>query len=241
MIRADQLGGKKIDQSVVGLPFLQNVDHEIRTPLTAIIGHAELLLDDGVAAGEQTKDSASVILRAGIQLEEKFRAILDFSRMESGAFHVNPRKFNMTQAIEREVAAFRAKARRGNIGLVCQLSGAESIVFDEYCFTQALAKLLDNGIKFTERGKVIVRTYRKEDGTECLDIEDTGIGIGPSYLPNLFQPFSQEDPGTNRRYQGMGLGLALAYRYLTLNGAELLVKSVKQKGSTFTIRFLGGK
>jgi protein-histidine pros-kinase len=239
MIEVDSLQRTKLDQSVIVTSGLQNLDHEIRTPLTAIIGSAELLLDDD-PFNEQTRNSASIILHAGIQLERKFRALADFSKIESGTFHLSPAMLNITQAIEREAGKFQAEARRKNIRLQCQFSGPDFVVVDEYCFTHALASLLDNGVKFTERGKVIVRTYREEDGTACLEIEDTGIGIASVYLPKLFQPFSQEDSGTNRRYQGMGLGLALAYRYLALNGAELSVRSKKQKGSIFIIRFLGG-
>jgi signal transduction histidine kinase len=240
MIEVDPLQPTKLDQSVIVTPGLQNLDHEIRTPLTAIIGSAELLLDDDPLNEQQTKESASVILRAGVQLERKFRALADFSKIESGTFHLRPAMLNITQAIEREAGKFQAEARRKNIRLQCQFSGPDFIVIDEYCFTHALANLLDNGVKFTECGKVVVRTYREEDGTACLEIEDTGIGIASVYLPKLFQPFSQEDSGTNRRYQGMGLGLALAYRYLALSGAELSVRSEKQRGSIFIIRFLGG-
>lgn len=229
----------KIDQSLVaGSLALRNLDHEIRTPLTAIIGHAELLLDDELATTEQTRDSAGAILRAGVQLEKKFRALMDFLRMESGAFRIEPKMLNMRQVVEREAFQFRAEAQRKNIRLHCQLSGPDSIIFDEYCFTQAFANLLDNSVKFTERGEVAIRTYRGGGGRSCLEIEDTGIGISPLYLPKLFEPFSQEDSAMNRPYQGMGLGLTLAYRYLALNGAELSVRSTKQAGSVFTIRLL---
>jgi len=108
---------------------------------------------------------------------------------------------------------------------------------DEYCLGHALANLLDNAVKFNERGRVIVRAYRESDGSICVNVEDTGVGIDPSYVPNLFEPFSQEDSSQARRYQGMGLGLALAKRYLALNGAELSVTSRKHAGSVFTIRF----
>ncbi|MGA8570486.1 MAG: ATP-binding protein, partial [Candidatus Binataceae bacterium] len=100
----------------------------------------------------------------------------------------------------------------------------------------ALANLLDNAVKFTERGRITVRVYRETEGRICVDVEDTGIGIDSSYLPRLFEPFSQKDSGQARRYRGMGLGLALAKRYLALNGAELSLKSRKDEGSVFTIR-----
>jgi light-regulated signal transduction histidine kinase (bacteriophytochrome) len=85
-------------------------------------------------------------------------------------------------------------------------------MIDEYCLGHALANLLDNAVKFTEHGRVMVRVYRDADGRICLNVEDTGTGVDPSYLPRLFEPFSQEDGGQARRYEGMGLGLALAKR-----------------------------
>lgn len=241
MIQISQPERMKIVQSLVSDTFaLRNLDHEIRTPLTAIVGHAELLLDDEFATSEQTRDSAGSILRAGIQLEKKFRALLDFSRIEGGVFGIKPKMLNMTQVVEREAFRFRAEAQRKNIRLQCQFTGPDFVVFDEYCFTQALANLVDNSVKFTERGKVVIRTYRDDHGQARLEIEDTGIGISPLYLSKLFEPFSQENSGMSRTYQGMGLGLALAHRYLALNGAELSVRSIKHAGSVFTIRLQNG-
>jgi len=133
---------------------------------------------------------------------------------------------------------FQPAAERNATAITCEIEDPEiTITVDEYCLGHALANLLDNAVKFNERGRVIVRAYRESDGSICVNVEDTGVGIDPSYVPNLFEPFSQEDSSQARPYQGMGLGLALAKRYLALNGAELSVTSRKYAGSVFTIRF----
>ena len=111
------------------------------------------------------------------------------------------------------------------------------IMFDEYCLSRALINLLSNAIKFTEHGLVTARLFRA-DGVLKIEVRDTGVGINPSYLPHLFEPFSQEHTGKySRKFEGSGLGLALTRSYLQLNDTTLTVESALGKGSTFTIEF----
>jgi signal transduction histidine kinase len=109
------------------------------------------------------------------------------------------------------------------------------VSFDEICLANVLTNLLQNALKFTERGEVAVRLWR--DAALCLQVRDTGVGIDANYLPHVFEAFSQENPGLTRRFEGVGLGLSLVRKYLALNGAEIAVASEKHRGSTFTIRF----
>ena len=140
--------------------------------------------------------------------------------------------------LERLLADFRLIAERKGIALTCTIDApGASVVFDEYCLTQAVTNLLDNAIKFPERGAITCRLYRATDGTLCLEIRDTGIGISEEYLSHLFEPFSQEHSGTVRQFQGSGLGLALTRKYLELNGAKISVQTEKDKGTAFTIHF----
>jgi signal transduction histidine kinase len=101
----------------------------------------------------------------------------------------------------------------------------------------SVRNLIENAIKFTERGGVAVRLYREVSGAVCITVSDTGIGVDKDYLPHLLEPFSQEDSGDTRRFEGAGLGLALSRRYLELTGASLSAHSAKGVGSSFTIRF----
>jgi signal transduction histidine kinase len=102
---------------------------------------------------------------------------------------------------------------------------------------RALSILLDNAIKFTSRGKVSVRLGGDAQGMLCLQVRDSGAGIAPQQLSRLFEPFSQQQAGYDRAFEGMGLGLALCRRYLELNGAVISVESAEGRGSTSTIRF----
>jgi signal transduction histidine kinase len=219
--------------------FLRNVNHEIRTPLNAIVGQTELLLE-AVPPGDRFQEirhAALAIVEASRRLERNFRAILDLSKLEAVAFTLAPAAVKLAEVIELELFEVQPEAERKAITLVCQNEDPEiTTTIDEYCLRHALANLLDNAIKFTERGRVTVKVYRGSDGRIRVGVADTGIGIDPSYFPRLFEPFSQEDNDAARRYPGMGLGLALAKRYLAINGAELSAASSKREGSVFTIR-----
>jgi light-regulated signal transduction histidine kinase (bacteriophytochrome) len=109
--------------------------------------------------------------------------------------------------------------------------------FDEYCLQSALTKLIDNAIKFTDRGEIVLGLNRDSSGTLNLEVRDTGIGIDSDYLPRLFEPFSQEQAGHSRRFEGAGLGLAFARKCVELGGARISAASRKGEGSTFTIAF----
>lgn len=220
--------------------FVGNINHAVRTPLNTIIGHAELLVEaiGPGAQGGEIRSSAQAIVEASSQLERNFRAIVDLSKLDAGSFTLAPATIRLAELIELQLFEIQPAAERHATAVTCEIDDPEiTITADEYCLGHALANLLDNAVKFTERGRVIVRIYRETEGSLCVDVEDTGVGIDPSYVPSLFEPFSQEDSSMTRRYQGMGLGLALAKRYLALNGAELSVTSRKHAGSVFTVRF----
>jgi signal transduction histidine kinase len=125
-------------------------------------------------------------------------------------------------------------------GLTLRLDIAESDAtgrFDEYCLHSALNNLLQNAIKFTDRGEIVLGLDRDTSGALKLEVRDTGIGIDHDYLPRLFEPFSQEQAGHQRRFEGAGLGLAFARRCVEFGGAQISAASRKGEGSTFTIAF----
>jgi len=219
--------------------FIANMTHEIRTPLNIIIGYVDLIGEHLADQNDDSqKDCLEGIHRASSRLIRTIDNILNFSTIETDALKLQKTELEVGRLLERLVGDFRVMAERKGITLthIQDQSGAR-IFFDEYCLTTALINLLDNAIKFAERGEVICRLYRAPDGRLCVEIGDTGIGISREYLPHLFEQFSQEQVGNTRRYQGSGLGLALTRKYLELNGAEISVQSEKGKGTTFTIHF----
>ena len=222
--------------------FIANMSHEIRTPLNIIAGYTDLVGEHLAEHNDESQnDYVEGIQRACSRLSRTIDNILDISKIEAGAFNLAPAQLEIGRLLEHLLADFRVITERKGIALSCTIdTPGAAILFDEYCLTQALTNLLDNALKFTERGGVACRLYRATDASLCLEIRDTGIGIGQEYLPRLFQPFSQEHSGTARKFQGSGLGLALTRKYLELNGAELSVRSEKGKGTTFTIDFSRG-
>jgi PAS domain S-box-containing protein len=219
--------------------FIANMSHEIRTPLNVIAGYADLVGEHLAEHNDESqKDFVEGIQRACSRLSRTIDNILDISKIEAGAFNLAPAKLEIDRLLEHLLTDFRVIAERKGIALTCTIdTPGAAIVFDEYCLTQALTNLLDNALKFTERGGVAYQLYRATDARLCVEIRDTGIGISQEYLSRLFQPFSQEHSGDARKFQGSGLGLALTRKYLELNGAEISVQSEKGEGTTFTIRF----
>jgi PAS domain S-box-containing protein len=219
--------------------FLANMSHEIRTPLNIILGYSQLMVTHLEEIGDDSqKDFRDGILRAGHRLMATIEAILDFSRIEARAFEINPTSIELGPLIEKHLRDLRPLASAKGLFLSFEVHVPQArIVCDEYCLSSALLNLLQNAIKFTEHGRVDVRLYQDSAGTFRVDVRDTGIGIDPAFFGRLFEPFTQEDLGRNRKFEGSGLGLALTKRYLEMNGASISLESHKGLGSTFTIRF----
>jgi len=230
---------KALQAARVKSEFLANMSHEIRTPLNVVIGYTDLLAAHiGAQGNEDLQDSLDSIRRAGRRLIRTIQGILDFSKIEAKSFELRPEPIELGKALERHVLDMRILAERKNIKLVCSIDepGA-TVLFDEYCLSGALTNLLQNAIKFTKEGSITVSLSRGSDRLLKVAIKDTGIGIDTGYLGRIFEPFSQEESGYRRPFEGNGLGLALTRRYLELNGATIEVQSRKGQGAVFTITF----
>ena len=230
---------KALESSRLKTSFLANVSHEIRTPLNVMLGYASLLADLAVDTGNADQvEIVQHMRRAGERLEETIDSILDISKIESGSFDVRPERVELAAAIERQISDFQPMARAKGLALSFTIGDpSAAVIFDPYCLDPALMNLLANAIKFTPNGDVHVELARGSDRHLCLHVRDTGLGIDADFLPRLCEPFAQEDSGFTRRFDGVGLGLALTKRYLELNGARLSAKSQKGLGSLFTIHF----
>jgi PAS domain S-box-containing protein len=216
--------------------FLANTSHEIRTPLNIILGYSDLIADYLNERGDsQLKPYLEAVQRAGQRLTDTIEEILDYSKIESGTLELNPTEIALSPLMEGLINNLGILAATKGIALTCTIEEARATVrFDQHSLVGALTKLLQNAIKFTERGEVAMRLYRDQRGLE-LEIRDSGIGIDKDYLPYLFEPFSQEQSHYARPFEGSGLGLPLARRFLELNGATVELESEKGIGTTFTI------
>ncbi len=222
--------------------FLAQMSHEIRTPVNTLLSFASLIKDEVSGCLPADLDTSFVILqRAGKRIIRTIDSILNMSEIQTGTYEPS---FNDTD-IYREIllslkSEFEYIAREKGLSFALKNSVEACILsLDEYTATQIFANLIDNAIKYTPEGKVTVNVNRDSDDLLFVEVSDTGIGIDKDYIPSLFKPFTQEDQGYTRQYEGNGLGLALVKNYCAINNAEISVKSIKGKGTTFRVTFLG--
>lgn len=229
-----------LESSRLKSAFLANMTHEIHTPLNIILGYADLMAERLAELGDEqhARDFGDPVRRSGKRLLGTINGILEISRMEAGGYKLAPRDINLAEFADPLLSEFKVLAERKGLALSARVEAPDAVVrCDENCLSNALTNLLQNAIKFTESGTVAVRIYRDATGAECLEVADSGTGIDPAYVSRIFEPFSQENSSLTRKFEGVGLGLALVRKYLELNGARISVASEKGKGSTFTIRF----
>ncbi|HEX3074856.1 MAG TPA: ATP-binding protein [Ignavibacteriales bacterium] len=160
------------------------------------------------------------------------------SQITSGSYECHYREIDIYNEILSIIYfEFKLAAEAKGLSFNMVTKTDEALIYgDEYSVSQLLINIIENSVKFTERGKIEVVISRK-NGKILIDVSDTGIGISEEYKAALFQPFSQEEQGYTRSYEGVGLGLALSKKYCELNNASIDVMSQKGKGSTFRITF----
>lgn len=216
--------------------FLENISHEIRTPLNSILGFAEILnerLHEKLSEVEQFMLSNLKI--SGERLMRTVHEILDIAQFESGQLEIHPKNVALDQIVRDVVQEYHDMAKSKGLELrVKDHSDSVKLYIDEDTMRKALSHLVDNAIKYTETGFVELQLYQ-EAGNLCLVIKDTGIGMSSEYLENLYEAFSQESEGYTKKFQGLGVGLALAKRYLDTNNVQIHVESGQNVGTTFTL------
>ncbi len=222
--------------------FLANMSHEIRTPLNGILGFTEMLIREGESiSAEERREWITTIYDSGRHLLQLINNILDLSKVEAGQLDIEMIETSPVELLTDLMSTMRIQAREKNISLdlLCQGPQPGKIRTDPTRLRQILTNLIGNGLKFTERGGVSVRSYidEMEDGQALLriDVSDTGTGIPPEKLETIFDPFTQADNSITRRFGGTGLGLAISKRLAETLGGTLTVWSQPGRGSTFTL------
>jgi PAS domain S-box-containing protein len=227
--------------SVAKSAFLATMSHELRTPLNAIIGYAELVLEEAAASGATSQvPDVLKIERAGKHLLSLINDILDFSKIEAGMMDLHRETFDAASLVHDVVLTMEPlAAKNGNRVLVEVAADLGTVTADAIRVRQVLLNLLGNAAKFTENGHVGVHASRYVAAGRdwlLLRVSDSGIGMSPAQLKDLFREFHQGDTGITRRFGGTGLGLAITKRLTELMGGSIEVESEEGTGSTFTVR-----
>lgn len=221
--------------------FLSNMSHELRTPLNVIIGYSDMLQEDALAEGNrQIADDMSKIQRSANHLLALINGILDLSRIESGKMHFTGESFDIRLFFEDILASMQSRfAQRGNLFAIRFDLHHYQIYTDKMKLKQIIISLLDNANKFTHGGQIQINVsanggYTNSIVTVC--IRDNGIGIPKAKINSIFEPFIQADCSSTRKYEGAGLGLAVARRFAEILDGDIDVSSQECEGSTFSVR-----
>ncbi len=219
--------------------FLSRMSHEMRTPLTAVIGMSQIA--EKTRDVKKLKDCLETIHLSSNHLLNLINDILDLSKIEEGKLELAPDTFSLSSLVDKTLALIRARAEEKRIGVYLDMSAGipPYLVGDSLRLSQVLLNLLSNAVKFTPEDKRVFLRIRldSQDADQVtlqFDVADQGIGMTREQMDRLFQPFVQADGSIARNYGGTGLGLVISKRIIGLMGSDILVESIPNQGATFS-------
>ncbi|KAB2846582.1 MAG: GAF domain-containing protein [Melioribacteraceae bacterium] len=220
--------------------FLAQMSHEIRTPINSILGFTSILkqeFEDKLT--DDLKTTFNVISNAGLRIIRTIDLILNMSELQTGIYQYEAAEFDVHADVLIPLhEEFLRRAKQKNIKMnINNECGSAIVKADRYSVEQIFNNLLDNAVKYTEKGSIEINFKRNVNSALVVEVRDTGIGISTNYMPKIFEPFTQEDQGYTRKYEGNGLGLAVVKKYCDLNNIAIQIESRKGIGSKFTITF----
>jgi PAS domain S-box-containing protein len=218
--------------------FLAQMSHEIRTPLNVILPAIPIIADELNNKDEEILSILNSVENAGKRLQRTIDMILSMSAVQSGNYKPKFENFNLADDLKNLSKEFISVTKEKGLQLFFSNSCSDSeIAADRYTVIQIFQNLIGNAVKYTHKGRINISVEDYQKGKVIVKVEDTGIGISSKYINNLFAPFSQEDTGQTRKYEGNGLGLALVKEYVRVNNGEIAVQSEKNKGTVFSVVF----
>jgi len=218
--------------------LLANISHEMRTPLTGIMGFASILESD-LSDGE-ARDMAVRIHVSGRRLLETIESILDLAKLESDRVDIQVENVNLIDELHRAMEVHKRSARHKGLAFSLQTDVTDLFMdIDRQLFNRIMFNLLSNAFKYTEQGEVVVyvsKIKKKNQPWVQIDVQDTGVGISADFLPRVFEEFQQESTGLSRKFEGSGLGLTITRKLVDVLEGNITANSKKGEGSIFTIQ-----
>jgi PAS domain S-box-containing protein len=212
--------------------FLATMSHEIRTPLSGVLGLARLLQDESLPADRRTSYLGHLVDAAEL-LNGIVSDVLDLSKIEAGHLQVEHIPFDLHAVVWSTFRTFSPIGQERGLEMSCHVAHdtPREVLGDPVRVRQILSNYLSNALKFTDRGRIHVHLYKRTTAVARIEINDTGIGVGPELRATLFQPFTQADSSTTRRFGGSGLGLSICRELATLMGGDVGLDSDGRTGS----------
>jgi two-component system chemotaxis sensor kinase CheA len=218
--------------------FIARIGHELRTPLGAMMGLAEMLHEDVYGAlNPEQKDLTRRIIDKAVILKQIFTELLDQSQIESGQLRLRVEDFSPQTLIEAVHSNYLPLALQKGLSMQTKVNPDLSgiVIGDKVRTEQIVTNLVVNAIKFTETGSILIHAYQADATHWGIEVKDTGIGIAQEHLTYVFEPFRQTDETLGRKYGGVGLGLAIVQQLVTAMGGTVEIKSKLGQGSIFTV------
>lgn len=218
--------------------FLANMSHEVRTPINGILGLAEIIAEETDI--NQIREYTRLLQQSGRRLLNTITSILDLSKFEAEGASLELHPVSLNQVVGEVVNLLRPLAETKGIYLIFMpLKKADQVLADDAVLSQVFNNVIGNAVKFTAKGgvSVVINTLAGTKPALSVKVSDTGVGMSAAFLPKVFDTFEQESSGQKRRYEGSGLGLSIAKRFLNLLGGDITVSSKKNVGTTFELTF----